>query len=65
MKKTLVDYKHISTPKNEDVITPRMRTKRMLLREFVVGRNAVNDDFAEVTSFQSYPSFNKINRENQ
>ena len=34
----------------------------MLLREFVVGRNAVTDDFEEVTSFQSYRSFNKINR---
>ena len=63
-KKTLVDYKHVSSPKAEDVITPRIPLKRMLLREFVVGRNSVNDDFEEVTSFQSYPSFNKINREN-
>ena len=50
-KKTLVDYKHVSTPKVEDVTTPQMRTNRMLLREFVAGRNAVTDDFAEVTSF--------------
>jgi hypothetical protein len=63
-KKTLADYKHVCTPKAEDVITPRIRMKRILLREFVVGRNAVNDELAEITSFQSYPSFNKINREN-
>ena len=50
-KKTLVDYKHVSTPKAEDVTTPQIFTKRMLLREFVVGRNAVTDDFEEVTSF--------------
>ena len=49
-KKTLVDYKHVSTPKAEDVTTPQIFTKRMLLREFVVGRNAVTDDFEEVTS---------------
>jgi hypothetical protein len=50
-KKTLVDYKHVSSPKAEDVSTPKMQMKRMLLREFIVGRNAVTDDFEEVTSF--------------
>ena len=49
-KKTLVDYKHVSIPKAEDVTTPQIFTKRMLLREFVVGRNAVTDDFEKVTS---------------
>ena len=49
-KKTLVDYNNVSTLKDEDAISPQTRTKRMLFREFVVGRNAVNDDFEEITS---------------